>query len=636
MAYSFDIFMKDFASSKLNKVAGSLDKMRAKVAQTNNTSKRKFNETTTSINSLQRRLEVLNRQRGATTSISQIKELGRSIRGTQRELHKLENLPKPTFLQRLKNIGSQMGGLVGLAGGFAVALAGWNSVKAIFNKGVELEQMETKFEVLLGSAEKANELLGQLNQYANFTPYSNEAITKSAELQLAFGIGQEKIMDNTSMLGDIAMGNAQSLNSLSLAYSKVTGNGRLMGEELNMMIDRGFNPLQVISDNTGISMLSLRKKMEQGAIGADMVTEAMRLATSEGGKYQGMSKKMAETAGGKMSTLLGKASFTIMTIGKRLANMVSPLIDVGIAVVDNILPFVRGIRDLYNWITQSTPLLIVFGGVIAGIAANFVIANAVTWGYSIAIGAVTLATKIATIATQAWNFVLSMNPIGLVVLAIAALIAGVVLMWQKFDWFRGMVMGVWEVIKELGVVIKDYLLNRFMELLNGVQGIGSALVAFFQGDFQKAWEIGKKAAGDLMGKDSAEQALKQGAKAFSKYGEGYNKGVESFKPKSISDIEDSNPETERKKQKRSALFDALGDPLGEDEDATKKGGGSSKADSVVSGGSKRTNINITIGKLQDDTKIFVSDTESGLDSLGDKVQEILLRAINSVNNLQTA
>jgi hypothetical protein len=174
-----------------------------------------------------------------------------------------------------------------------------------------------------------------------------------------------------------------------------------------------------------------------------------------------------------------------------------------------------------------------------------------------------------------------------------------------------------------------------MELLSGVQGIGSALVAFFEGDFQKAWDIGKKAAGDLMGKDSAEQALKSGAKAFAKYGEGYNKGVESFKPKTIDAIEKANPEAERKKQARSALFDPLGDPAGEDAEG-KKGKGSSKADSVVSGGSKRTNINITIGKLQDDTKIFVSDTESGLDSLGDKVQEILLRAINSVNNLQTA
>lgn len=635
MAYSFDIFMKDFASSKLNKVAGSLDKMRAKVAQTNNTSKQKFNETTTSINSLQQRLQVLNRQRSATTSISQIKELGRSIKGTQRELHKLENLPKPTFLQRLKNIGSQMGGLVGLAGGFAVALAGWNSVKAIFNKGVELEQMETKFEVLLGSAEKGKELLGQLNQFANFTPYDNKSIAKSAELQLAFGIGQEDIMSNTEMLADVAMGNAQALDSLSLAYSRVTANGRLMGEENNMMIDKGFNPLQVIADNTGLKMVTLRKRMEQGAISADMVKEAFRLATTEGGKYNGMSEDMAETAGGKMSTLLGSLGFAIMTIGKRLAEMSKPLIDIGIAVADNILPFVRGIRDLYNWITQSTPLLIVFGGVIAAIAAKFVIANAVIWGYSIAIGAMTVATKIATVAKKAFDLAMSVGPIGWVILAITALIAAVTYLWQKFDWFRGMVMGVWEVIKELGVVIKDYLLNRFMELLNGVQGIGSALVAFFQGDFQKAWDIGKKAAGDLMGKNSAEQALKQGAKAFSKYGEGYNKGVESFKPKTIGAIEKANPEAERKKQKRSALFDSLGDPVGEDADG-KTGKGSSKADSVVSGGSKRTNINITIGKLQDDTKIFVSDTESGLDSLGDKVQEILLRAINSVNNLQTA
>jgi tape measure domain-containing protein len=628
--------MKDFASSKLNKVVGSLNSMQRKVEQANNASKRKFNETTTSINSLQQRLEVLNRQRGATTSISQIKDLNRNIRGTQRELTKLDNLPKPTFVNRLRNIGSQMGGLVGLAGGFAVALAGWNAIKSVFNKGVELEQMEVKFEVLLGSVEKSQKMLKDLNQYANFTPYDNKSITKSAELQLAFGVVQEDIMGNMRMLGDVAMGDKNKLQSLNLAFSQMSSTGRLMGQDLLQMVNVGFNPLQVISENTGLSMFTLKKQMEAGAISSDMVSEAFRLATSEGGKFNGMSDRMAETAGGKMSTLLGKASFVVMTIGKRLSNLIAPLIDVGIAVVENIIPFVRSIQRVYKWITASTPLLILFGGIIAVIAANFVIANAVIWGYSIALGAIAFATKIVTIATQAWNFVLNMNPIGLVILAITALIASIVYLWNRFDWFRGMIMGVWEVIKGLGTVIKDYLVNRFVELLKGVTGIGKALVAFFNGDFKKAWEIGKNAATDLMGNNSAEEALKSGAKAFAKYGEGYNKGIESFKPKTIDAIEKGNPEAERKKQKRSALFDPLGDPTAEGDETEGSGSGSSKADSTISGGSKRTNINITIGKLQDDTKIFVNDTESGLDQLGDKVQEILLRAINSVNNLQTS
>lgn len=78
------------------------------------------------------------------------------------------------------------------------------------------------------------------------------------------------------------------------------------------------------------------------------------------------------------------------------------------------------------------------------------------------------------------------------------------------------------------------------------------------------------------------------------------------------------------KQKTNGL--GKGDGTGKDK---------SKSDSIVSGGSKITHITINIEKLQDDTKIYVDSTESGLSNLGEKVQEMLLRAVNSVNQMQT-
>ncbi|OOV19112.1 hypothetical protein [Flavobacterium sp. LM4] len=61
----------------------------------------------------------------------------------------------------------------------------------------------------------------------------------------------------------------------------------------------------------------------------------------------------------------------------------------------------------------------------------------------------------------------------------------------------------------------------------------------------------------------------------------------------------------------------------------------SQSDSIVSGGSKMTHLTINIQKLQDDTKIFVESTEKGIENLGEKVQEMILRAVNSVNQMQT-
>lgn len=63
--------------------------------------------------------------------------------------------------------------------------------------------------------------------------------------------------------------------------------------------------------------------------------------------------------------------------------------------------------------------------------------------------------------------------------------------------------------------------------------------------------------------------------------------------------------------------------------------GSKKGDGITDGGNRLTNITININKLQDQTVINVDKTETGLQNLGDKVQEILLRAVNSANQMQT-
>lgn len=45
------------------------------------------------------------------------------------------------------------------------------------------------------------------------------------------------------------------------------------------------------------------------------------------------------------------------------------------------------------------------------------------------------------------------SPIGWIVVAIGALVAAIVIAWKKFEGFRKVVMGVWEVIKQLGIAI---------------------------------------------------------------------------------------------------------------------------------------------------------------------------------------
>lgn len=528
---------------------------------------------------------------------------------------------------------SGFGQLIGIVGAVGVALAVMAGARSIFNMGVEMEQTNIKFEVLLGSTQKATAMLKELNSYADATPYTNEGIIKGAETMLAFGMSHEKVMPNMKMLGDIAMGNEERLKSLTLSFSQTASAGRLMGQDLLQMVGQGFNPLQIISENTGLSMADLKKKMEDGAISSGMVEEAFRLATSEGGSYYEMSNRMSESAGGKFSTMMGTFQNTIGRVGMKFAEWIKPMFDIGTSVIKNIIPFGKAVLGILKYVTDAKPLMFFLATAVGAVALSMGIAYVQGLLLTYALGGFSGAMGIATAASAAFNFVMAMNPISLVIIGIAALVAIVWTCWNRFEVFRGAIMGTWEVMKGFGSAIKNYVINRFSDLLAGVQGIGSALSAFFKGDFTKAFEIGKKAAGDLLGVNSKKQFIDDGLKAAKTFNTGYAKGVKINAPEvALKTTGQKVKPTDPFNQQKSNAFDGLMDATGKDKKDKKD---KSNADSIVSGGNKMTSIVINIEKLQDDTKIYVASTEQGLNSLGDKVQEVILRAVNSVNQMQT-
>jgi tape measure domain-containing protein len=142
-----------------------------------------------------------------------------------------------------------------------------------------------------------------MKSFAARTPFETSDISKAAQTMLAFGISADSVMGNVQMIGDVAMGNKEKFNSLSLAFAQVQSTGRLMGQDLLQMVNQGFNPLQIISEKTGKSMAQLKDDMAAGSISADMVTDAFKTATSAGGRFYGGMEAQSKTVAGMWSTL---------------------------------------------------------------------------------------------------------------------------------------------------------------------------------------------------------------------------------------------------------------------------------------------------------------------------------------------
>jgi tape measure domain-containing protein len=226
-------------------------------------------------------------------------------------------------------------GLITLIGGLA---------KKIFDLGAAQQQTNIAFTTFLGSAEKAKKLIADLTKFSIITPFTPDQVFRSAKALLAFGVEADKIIPTLKQLGDVSAGTGKDLTEMAVIFGQIRSTGRLMGQDLLQLINAGFNPLQVISEKTGKSVADLKKEMEKGLISFEMVDQAFKSATSEGGTFFNLMEAQSQSVSGKLSTIQGN----IEEIGKAIffANE-GPISD----TVGNIANLTSNVEGLSNIVT---------------------------------------------------------------------------------------------------------------------------------------------------------------------------------------------------------------------------------------------------------------------------------------------
>ena len=166
----------------------------------------------------------------------------------------------------------------------------------------EFQSMQTAMETMVGK-DVAGPLMAQVKELAKISPLTMTDMVGAEKMMLGFNIQAEDTIKYLKALSDISMGESGKFNSLTLAFSQMSAAGKLMGQDLNQMINAGFNPLQQISEKTGKSIATLKDEMSKGAISAEMVQQAFIDATSAGGKFYNMSENASKTINGQISMM---------------------------------------------------------------------------------------------------------------------------------------------------------------------------------------------------------------------------------------------------------------------------------------------------------------------------------------------
>jgi phage-related protein len=134
-------------------------------------------------------------------------------------------------------------------------------------------------------------------------------------------------------------------------------------------------------------------------------------------------------------------------------------------------PILRTVADLlggfFGWLNDIGPAI---GPIVAGVlafAAAFKILQLGIAAYNAIMAIVPAVTAIATAAQWLWNAAMDANPIGIIILVIAGLVAAIILCYNKIGWFKDGVDAVWSFIKsafQVGVDVVKNILNWFAGL----------------------------------------------------------------------------------------------------------------------------------------------------------------------------
>lgn len=296
--------------------------------------------------------------------------------------------------------------------------------------GMQLEQTKISFEVMLGSATKAKQLLQELNQFANFTPFENEEIIQTSKTLLSFGLSVEEVKDSLKFLGDIASGTGNSLQDIGRIFGQISTAGKLTSEDLMQLLDRGVPVLDVLSKRFNTTGDSIRQMISDGKITKDVMVETFKAMTSEGGIFFNMMDKQSQTTAGMFSTFVGTLEDTLSKISLIFSQSFKPLFAILNPIIQIINDVITSFVDWYETLSEGDKMVINIITLISTLIV--VLASIAPLINTILIPAITgLATTMATSLVSAFTAInAAMGPIGWIIAAIIGLIVLMIAKWN--------------------------------------------------------------------------------------------------------------------------------------------------------------------------------------------------------------
>ncbi|QSZ47233.1 peptidoglycan DD-metalloendopeptidase family protein [Arthrobacter sp. D5-1] len=405
---------------------------------------------------------------------------------------------------------SKLGGAVskGLKwGAIAVGTAAVAGLGVALTKGFDrLQSIENAKAKLLGlghDVESVTSIMNDAMSAVKGTAFGLDEAASVAAGAVASGVQPGKDLERTLRLtGDAATIAGVGMDEMGAIFNKVAASNKIQGDVIAQLQDAGIPIVQLMGKELGTTADETLRLASEGKINFETFQKAMEnglggAALKSGDTLQGAFKNTMAAVGRIGANLLSGVYPKIREFFAGAIEWLKPLEEgakvAGAAIGDGlswaltkaqefgsyfqttILPVLQGFG---TWVVQNKDWLVALGvALTAGVVAfrAYLIVNSV----AAALQAFSLATTIATAKTWLFSTALFANPIGLVIAAIAALVAGLIWFFTQTELGQQIVQNVWGAIQSFigGTVtwFQTYVLPTIQAIFAGVGAVFSWL-----------------------------------------------------------------------------------------------------------------------------------------------------------------
>ena len=352
---------------------------------------------TSTLNQLNRAKAALNEQKYALGELQgqqasnrlELRQLTRQYREFSEETDK-STVTVDALMSSLKRTAAEIGGLA------TIKKFGTDVIDATG----KMQQLQVALSTILQSKSKADALLAEVTEFARKTPFNLDDVANGAKQLLAYGSSAETVVDELSMLGDVASGLQIPLSSLIYLYGTLRVQGRAYWRDIQQFQGRGVNVVEEMAKNLGVTQDQIKKLVEEGKIGFKDVEKAFQSMTSEGGKFN----NMLENAAGTWPQRIANLEDTLFTKLVDFGNKYKEVFEFGIGTAEEL------VEHLDDVISVIGGLIAAYGTYRAALIATAVAQKAVGFVDSIRlIMAYRKQLGLATAAQQAFNLAAKSN-----------------------------------------------------------------------------------------------------------------------------------------------------------------------------------------------------------------------------------